>query len=85
MFLYIVFIFEMKVVDKVLEYLRIKLGFENVLGVSSVGLVEGLVIFWRDIMDFYIIFMFKNYIMGEVMDGGVVVIRFIGVYGWLEK
>lgn len=52
MFLDIVFIFEMKVVDKVVENLIIKLGYRSVLGVISVGIIGGLVIFWKDILDF---------------------------------
>lgn len=39
--------------NKVAENLKIKLGFKNVLGVSSTGLAGGgVVIFWKDILGF---------------------------------
>lgn len=42
----------MKVEDKVTKNVKVKLGYRNVLGVSSASLSRGLIFFWKDNIDF---------------------------------
>ena len=59
-----------------------KIRLENVNGVNIRRQSGGLVIYWREDLDFNLLSCTENYIMGDIIEENMVVMRFKGIYGF---
>lgn len=64
------------------EDLRIRFGFANAFGVSSVGNSGGLCLFWREGLDFNLESYSAHHIIGKIVLNSGLSWDFCGFYGW---
>ncbi|XP_031124166.1 uncharacterized protein LOC116026880 [Ipomoea triloba] len=80
-----VFLMETKVGRIHAERLRVKLGFEGLFYVESVGLSGGLALFWRRNNTARLLSFLRNHVDVEVSIVGLGVWRMTGFYGFPER
>jgi len=80
-----VFLMETKVGRSHVERLRVKLGFEGLFYVDSIGRSGGLALFWRRNNTARLLSFSKNHVDVEVCMTGIGLWRMTGFYGFPER